>query len=359
MKKKWLSLVAVLAVCLSLVAAACTGNADNTGATSAPDELNAAAASGEITVYTALEDEQVEAYLAKFNETYPDIKVNIVRESTGVITAKLLAEKDNPQADVIWGTAASSMLVLDDQDMLEPYAAKGAENILDKFKSDKEVPTWIGIDAWETAFIINTQEAEKLGLPAVSSYEDLLGEAFKGHIVMSNPNSSGTGFLTVSAILQIYGEDAGWAYLDSLHENIDQYVHSGSKPAKMAAAGECAVGISFGYAGLSQMENGAPVQVVFPAEGSGWDLEANALIQKAEIKDAAKTFLDWAISDEAMDLYKENYPIITNGNVGNYDGFDTNPVDQLIDNDLKWTASNRESILEQWMKHYDGKSAEE
>lgn len=72
------------------------------------------AAEGEITVYTALEDEQVTEYLAVFNEEYPDITVNVVRESTGIITARLLAEKDNPQADVVWGTAASSMMVLDD-----------------------------------------------------------------------------------------------------------------------------------------------------------------------------------------------------------------------------------------------------
>ena len=93
----------------------------------------------------------------------------------------------------------------------------------------------------------------------------------------------------MSALLQLKGKDtnAGWDYLDKLNENVAQYVHSGSKPAKMAAAGECAVGISFGYAGISQKEKGAPVDVVFPKEGSGWDLEANALINKEKINPAA------------------------------------------------------------------------
>jgi iron(III) transport system substrate-binding protein len=176
---------------------------------------------------------------------------------------------------------------------------------------------------------------------------------------MSNPNSSGTGFLTVSGVLQLNGKDTekGWEYLDKLHENVSQYVHSGSKPAKMAAAGETAVGISFGYAGISQKAKGAPVEVIFPEEGSGWDLEANALMKKDEIKPAAKTFLDWAISDEAMDLYKANYPIITTGEGGKYEGFTFDPVDQLIDNDFVWTAENRESILKKWMERYDSKSA--
>lgn len=369
MKKKLFTLALTGMVTLSalLFASCASGNAAQTPAdapASASQQAASAdsgkATSGEITVYTALEDEQVTAYLEEFNKSYPDIKVNIVRESTGIITAKLLAEKDNPQADLVWGTAASSMMVLDDQNMLEGYAPEGADRILKQFKSDKQTPTWIGIDAWETAIIVNTEEAKKLNLPEITSYEDLLKPEFKGHIVMSNPNSSGTGFLTVSAILQLNGKDMpekGWDFLTKLDENISQYVHSGSKPAKMAAAGETPVGISFGYAGLSQKEKGAPVEVIFPSEGSGWDLEANALIKKDGIKDASKTFLNWAISDDAMNLYKENYPIITTGGDGTYEGYEGDPLDQLIDNDFSWAASNRENVLNTWMEKFDAKSA--
>lgn len=313
---------------------------------------------GDITVYTALEDEQVTEYLAAFNSEYPDINVNIVRESTGIITAKLIAEKDNPQADAVWGTAASSMMVLEDYQMLAPYAPVGVDRVRAEFKSDKQTPTWVGIDAWETAFVVNTEEAKKLGLPEIKTYQDLLKPEFKGHIVMSNPNSSGTGFLTVSAILQLNGKDsnAGWDYLLALDQNIAMYVHSGSKPAKMAAAGECAVGISFGYAGISQKQKGAPVEVIFPQEGSGWDLEANALLQKDTINPAAQTFLDWAISDNAMNLYKKNYPIITVGGDGSYEGYESDPIEQLIENDFSWTAKNRETILKSWMEKFDSKS---
>ena len=340
-----------------------TAGSQETGTEASEGGSTQKADSGEITVYTALEDEQVSDYLAKFNETYPDITVNVVRESTGIITAKLIAEKDNPQADLVWGTAASSMMVLDDMGALEPYEPEGCDRILPQFKSDKEVPTWVGIDAWETAFVVNTEELKKLGMEPdeIKSYEDLLDPRLKGQIVMSNPNSSGTGFLTVSAILQLNGKDseAGWDYLDKLHENIAQYVHSGSKPAKMAASGECAVGISFGYAGISQRDKGAPVEVIFPEEGSGWDLEANALMKKEEINPAAYTFLDWAISDEAMDLYRVNYPIVTVENTGTYEGYDSNPLDQLIDNDFSWAAENREDILNKWMEKYDSKSEAE
>jgi iron(III) transport system substrate-binding protein len=364
MFKKILICVSILCG-LSLLVGGCTANDEtkqqSAAATGVAGKYIGEKNRGSVVVYTALEDEQVTEYLALFYKSHPDIKVNVVRESTGIITAKLLAEKNNPQADLVWGTAASSMMVLDDEGMLEPYAPQGVERVAAKFKSNKPVPTWVGIDAWETAFTVNTVELKKLGLKAenIKSYQDLLNPKLKNQIVMSNPNSSGTGFLTVSGVLQLNGKDSekGWDYLTKLHANIAQYVHSGSKPAKMAAAGECAVGVSFGYAGISQKQKGAPVEIIFPSEGSGWDLEANALMKKDKINLAAQTFLDWAISDEIMELYKKNYPIVTVGGSGSYDGYESDPLKQLIDNDFVWTAKNREAILKKWVANFDSKSA--
>ena len=66
----------------------------------------------ELTVYTAVEAEDLKRYAEAFNEDYPDITIKWVRDSTGIVTAKLLAEKNNPQADVIWGLAATSLLLM-------------------------------------------------------------------------------------------------------------------------------------------------------------------------------------------------------------------------------------------------------
>ncbi|WP_025844547.1 TOBE domain-containing protein [Brevibacillus agri] len=100
-------------------------------------------AGGAITVYTALEDDQIKTYLESFKAKYPDVQVNIVRDSTGIITAKLLAEKDNPQADVVWGTAVTSLLVLEQQGMLEGYSPKGIERVSPAFKDTKEPASWV------------------------------------------------------------------------------------------------------------------------------------------------------------------------------------------------------------------------
>ncbi len=315
--------------------------------------------SSEITVYTALEDDQIMRYLDSFKKKYPDIKVNIVRDSTGVIAAKLISEKNNPVADVVWGTAVTNLIGMDDLGMLEEYSPAGIERVLQNFKDTKnKVPHWVGIDIWETAFVCNTVELKKRKLPVPATYKDLLNPVYRGQIVMSHPASSGTGYLTVSAILQLMGENKGWEYMDKLNENIAQYVHSGSKPAKMAGQGEFLIGISFGYRGIIQKQKGEPVTTVFPKEGSGWDMESNALIKKKKIKNEAKLFLDWAISDDAMKEYIKSFAIISVKN--NYpvpEGYSKQPLKQLIKNDFYWTSKNRDRILQEWSKRYESKSA--
>jgi iron(III) transport system substrate-binding protein len=208
-----------------------------------------------------------------------------------------------------------------------------------------------------SAFCVNTVEMEKLNLPMPTSWEDLLKPEYKGHLVMPNPNSSGTGFLSVSAILQSKGEKEGWAYLDKLHENMGQYTHSGSKPCKMAGTGEYPIGISFDYRALQQKADGEPIEAVFPKEGSGWDLEANALVKKETINPAAKTFLDWAISNSAMKEYAQSFSITgAKTDVPVPAGFPGDPAAQLTKNDFNWAAANRETILAEWLKRYDAKS---
>lgn len=345
---------------LALLLAACGQSAASDGgqtAASGAAQPAAEAATGDLTVYTALEDDQLERYTAAFADAHPDIQLNIVRDSTGVITAKLLAEKDNPQADVIWGLAATSLLVADKQGMLEPYAPAGLDRVTPEFRDAANPPKWVGIDVWESAFCVNEIELKAKNLPMPASWADLTDPVYQGHIVMSNPASSGTGYLSVSNWVQTMGEQAAWGYMDQLHANIAQYVHSGSKPCRMAGAGEYPIGISFGYRAIIQKNDGEPIAAVWPQEGSGWDVEANALVRKTEIKPASKTFLDWAIGDPIMQQYAQSFPITsvkTDQPVP--EGYLSEPLKQLAKNDLYAAAENRDRILAEWTKRYDGKS---
>lgn len=313
--------------------------------------------SEDLLVYTALEDDEIPRYLALFKQAHPDINIKIVRDSTGIVTAKLLAEKENPRADVVWGTAATSLMLCDQAGMVEPYAPKGVERVRPKMKDPNNPPHWVGIKAWMTGFCVNTVECETMKLPIPESFEDLIQPEYQGQLMMPNPASSGTGFLTVSAILQMMGEEKGWAYLDQLHQNMIRYTHSGSQPCKLAGAGEAAIGISFAYRGFMQKKKGEPILTVFPREGSGWDVEANCLIRKPAIKPAAKTFLDWAIDEPVMKEYAQVYPVTAYAtDVPIPEGFPKHPETQLIRNDFDWAAKNRERILAEWTRRYDSKS---
>ncbi|MEP0073472.1 MAG: putative 2-aminoethylphosphonate ABC transporter substrate-binding protein [Marinomonas sp.] len=319
--------------------------------------IAAHAAKTELTVYTAVEAEDLKKYAARFNAEYPDIKINWVRDSTGVVTAKLLAEKNNPQADVVWGLAATSLMLLKNEGVLQSYKPVGYDQLSPKFKDTSNEPVWTGMDAWIAAVCYNTVEAGKLGLPKPTSWADLTNPVYKDHIIMPNPNSSGTGFLDVSSWLQIFGEKEGWQFMDGLHKNINRYTHSGSKPCKLAASGEIPIGISFAFRAAKSKKQGAPLDIVFPTEGLGWDMEATAIVKGTDNLKAAQTLANWSVSRKANEMYNEGYAVVAMPGVAkSIEFFPDNAESLMIDNDFEWSAQNRSEILAEWQKRYDGKS---
>jgi len=321
----------------------------------------ALAQKAQLTVYTALETDQLKAYEAGFNKENPNIELKWVRDSTGVITAKLLAEKANPQADVIMGVAASSLALMDAQGMLTPYAPINLDAIMSQYRDKKNPPSWVGMDVWGAAVCFNTVEAQKKGIPKPETWKDLTKPIYKGQVVMPNPASSGTGFFDVTAWLTLWGDDngkgGGWKFMDALHQNVAQYTHSGSKPCNMAAAGEYVVGISFEYRANANKAKGAPIDLVFPKEGLGWDLEAFAIMKNAKNMAAAKKLADWASSKDAMKLYGKNFAITAQPGVAA--PLANIPADyekRLVKMDFKVAAESRERVLAEWNNRYSAKS---
>ena len=310
-----------------------------------------------LNVYTALETDQLKAYQESFNKSNPEIEIKWTRDSTGIVTAKLLAEKNKPVADVIMGVAASSMVVFEREGMLQPYAPANLKAINPRFTSGGAKPNWVGMDVWGAAICYNVAEATKQGLPRIESWKDLLKPEFKGKIVMPNPNSSGTGFLDVTAWLQMFGEKGGWDYMDKLHENIAVYTHSGSKPCVMAGAGEFPVGIAFEYRANTVRAKGAPIDVVFPKEGLGWDIEAIGIVKDTPRLEAARKLADWASSREANELYAKNFALVAiPGIATRLKHVPTDYEQRLVKNDFQWMGKNRDAILTEWQQRYSAKS---
>ncbi len=317
----------------------------------------ASAQKTELLVYTALETDQIKAYEQAFTKAHPDIAIKWVRDSTGVITSKLLAEKANPQADLVVGVSASSLAVFDNEGMLQPYAPKGLDKISAKYRDPKNPPAWVGMDVYGAAICFNTVEAQKQGLPKPATWKDLLNPIYKGKIVMPNPASSGTGYLDVAAWLQMWGEADAWKYMDGLHQNIAQYTHSGSKPCRQAGAGEFPIGLSFEYRAVTTKKSGAPIDVIFPTEGLGWDLESSGIMKSTKKPEAARKLMDWLATPEAMELFAKNFAVVAVPGIAK--PLDFVPADyeqRLVKNDFAWSAKNRDKILAEWTKRYDAKS---
>lgn len=324
-----------------------------------------AQAPARLTVYTALEPDQLGYFKSTFEADNPGIIIDWVRDSTGIITARLLAERANPRADIIWGLAVTSLLVFDELNMLQPYTPRGAEQLKPAFRDTRNPMVWTGMDAFLSVICYNTVEAKRRGLRAPFSWQDLLNPVYKGRIVMPNPASSGTGYLTIAAWLQMFGEQKGWAYMDRLHENIGVYLHSGSAPCVRAAQGEYALGIGFDGRGALLKQQGAPIEIILPKEGAGWDMEATAIVRGTRNLAAAQRLADFSVSRKANEMYngiggpdRTSYAVVAFPGLTNVPPFyPPNAEKMMFKNDFAWMAKNRARILEEWSRRYDAKSA--
>ncbi len=308
-------------------------------------------------VYSTLVPEYIDSFKQAFEADHPGIELALQRDSTGVITSRLLAEKANPRADAVWGLAVTSMMVLEREGILQPYAPRDLARIKPLFRDAKDPPAWVGMEAWAAAVCFNAVEGKKLNVEPPATWAALLKPEFKNRIVMPHPASSGTGYLHVSAWLQMWGEVAGWRYLDRLHENIHHYTHSGSKPCRDAAQGEYLAGISYELVGASHKAAGAPIDVAIMAEGGGWEMDAAAIVKGTPHGPAARALMDWSASRQANEMYARYATLVAFGGVEpSMPGYPAGVEASLIDNDFAWAAANRDRILAEWQRRYEGKA---
>jgi iron(III) transport system substrate-binding protein len=309
-----------------------------------------------LTVYTALENDQLRPFKEAIEKAVPDVEVEWVRDSTGVITARFLAEKDNPRADMVMGLAASSLLAFKSAGLAEPYQPKGADALKAGFRSADG--SWTGQDAYLGVICFNTAEGAKAGLAPPKSWKDLLDPKYKDKVVMPHPASSGTGYLTVWAWIQLMGEAEAWKFMDGLHENVAVYTHSGSAPCVQAAKGERVAGISLDMRGAKEKSAGAPLEVISPTEGIGWDMEAYMIVKGSKNIAVAKKVADWAATKEANVLYSKFYAVVAHPDVKNLPkGYPADAEAKMAKIDFDKMAAARTSVLAEWSKRYESNAA--
>lgn len=306
-----------------------------------------------IAVYSTLEPENVSEFKRAFEAENPDLEIVWIRDATGVVTARILAAGENQQAEAIWGLAVTSMLQLKAKGLLLPYAPPNLAELKPQFRDKADPPSWIGMEAWVGALCFNTAEAEKHKLPQPKSWFDLTDPVYKGHLVMPNPASSGTGYYHVSSWIQLFGEEKAWAFMDKLHPNIALYEHGGSKPCRMAAAGEFAIGISTEITGAQMKTRGAKLETLLMKEGNGWDMDTAAILKGAKNLDAARRIVNFAASRKANELYAKHVSQVAIAGISkDIPNYPAGVAEAMIKNDLEWASENRDRILAEWTRRY-------
>lgn len=291
--KKLLTVLLALLMVLSL--SACGGDKGSTE--------EGTVGGGKLVIYTPNTEGLLDA-LDVFQETY-GVEVEVIAAGTGDCLQRIAAEKENPQADVMYGGMNYANSYNPEYvDLFEKYTAKGDENLPEAYQNFNGITTHYGLDG-SAALLVNVDEYEKLGLDIneFKGYADLLRPELKGHIAMGNPAKSSSAWAELTNMLLVMGDEpyseSSWAWVEQFIANLDgKIVDSSSAIWKNTVAGEAVVGVSYEDPCVKAIESGATnVKLVYPEEGSVWLPAGAAIVKNAPNMDNAKLFMDWIISD--------------------------------------------------------------
>lgn len=256
-----------------------------------------------LTLYCSVQIEWCQLIKNSFEED-TGIAVSMIRKSSGEMFAQIWAERRNPKGDVWFGGTGDTHIQAAEAKLTEKYRAEQAKDLfpwaVDPAGKGEHRATGIYMGA--LGFAYNTEWLKAKGVEAPKGWKDLADERFRGEIQMANPNSSGTAYTMLATIVQMLGEEEGFAYLKRLHANINQYTKSGAAPVRAAGRGETGIGISFLHDAMTQKMAGFPLKLVVPEEGTGFEIGCVSMIRGARHPDSAKRFLEWALTPRAQEL---------------------------------------------------------
>ena len=265
-----------------------------------------ALAAGELNLICAADVVICEQMQGDFEKAH-DIKVNMVRMSSGEAYAKIRAEARNPKTDLWWAGTGDPHLQAASEGLTEEYKSPMLDELQDWAKNQAESSGFktVGVYAGALGWGYNTDIFKQKGYKEPVCWADLLAPELKGEIQIANPNSSGTAYTALASLVQIMGEDKAFEYLKALNANISQYTKSGSAPVKAAARGETGLGIVFMHDAVAQTAEGFPVKSIAPCEGTGYAIGSMSIVKGARNMENAKTWYDWSLKPEVQSRMKD------------------------------------------------------
>lgn len=235
----------------------------------------------DIVIYSCAEDYRNEYYLAELQKQFPEYNFTLDYQGSGASAAKLKAEGNQTQGDILLSWDFTYL------EMLTDYLADMSYFDYSIFLDDMKVSSqrFVGEYRNSGAVVLNTELLAERGLPEPTSYADLVKAEYKGLLSMPNPKSSGTGYMFLKNLVNEWGEDAAFAYFDKFAENVVQFTASGSGPMNALVQKEAAIALGMTGQAVTMMNEGAPFKIVFFEEGAPCSLYGHAMTRKAEGRD--------------------------------------------------------------------------
>ncbi len=262
--------------------------------------------SDSITVACGSNEEICNSVLQRFEES-TGISTNFVRLSGGEILARLETSKGaaNAEFDVWWGGPAESFAAAAERDLLTKYDAPGRAGLDPRWMDEEGY--WQSYMVTPNGICVSTTALDRLGVDEPQTWEDLTAPEFRNNVAMAHPTTSGTGFgMLATQYVRFDGDaDAAIGYLKRLHPSILQYTKGGTAPIQMVVAGEVAVGqgVATNCEHAATINGLDDLKMIFPSDGIGVEVGAMAIVNGARNMDAAKKFIDWAMTDEAFQAH--------------------------------------------------------
>jgi iron(III) transport system substrate-binding protein len=312
-----------------------------------------AMAAGDLNLICAADVVICEQMKGDFEKAH-DIKVNMVRMSSGEAYAKIRAEARNPKTDLWWAGTGDPHLQAASEGLTEEYKSPMLDQLQDWAKNQAESSGFktVGVYAGALGWGYNTEIFKQKGYKEPTCWADLLAPELKGEIQIANPNSSGTAYTALASLVQIMGEDKAFEYLKSLNANISQYTKSGSAPVKAAARGETGLGIVFMHDAVAQTAEGFPVKAIAPCEGTGYEIGSMSIVKGARNMENAKIWYDWSLTPEVQSRMKDakSFQLPSNKSAEIPKEAPRFEDIKLIDYDFKTygDSEKRKALLERW-----------
>ena len=260
-----------------------------------------AAAQGSLNMLCAPQADWCEAIAAGFQRE-TGIRVNMARKSAGEILAQIRAESQNPRTDVWFG--ASSETHISAGELLQPYASPNMAQLQPWAQQAHRASggRCVGVSSGAIGIAYNTEVMARRNLPIPRSWEELAGPAYRGEVQLPNPNSSGTAYTIIAGLVQLWDEDRAFEYLKRLNANVNAYTRSGAAPMQAVARGETALAASFNMETASMANAGFPIEMVYPSEGTSYEVACLSIVRGARNLAQARRFVDWYLTPAAMDI---------------------------------------------------------